>query len=998
MKFTHFFSPFIFRNILLMCVLSLFSFTSLAQVSCGGQSVTSCKKFPTQTYQCIDGDFNASGLYGTKLLNATQALTTPQFILVKGKVTFTSDYTFAAGSDIVFLDNNSGFKVASFAKLTLISSGLHGCTRLWAGVEVVSNGKIVAQNCTFEDAKAAIILRSQSYSEITGNTFKKNVCGILCVSLSQGFDASIILLSRKGISGNTFLGNHQLLETITPESIDPGITQGQFDFGSTNFPNVGIWLDRVTSLSIGFQSNSSGSQINSFLNFGKNQELAVHIDGIRSMFSNVNISNCTFGNFGIYDVTNTANNVEATAIYAVNSGNIPKQTTITGVNNTSTFSPLNTFSNCYQDIHTRGTSLTVTDVTSYKSGNSIRALTQASYFHSITVKVLNNKIDYFRSIAIDIEINRDITCNIENNQIYDNDELNDVPKRVGIRIGQIPGTPDPTISLKGSRIFNNKIRSRSKLLNGVFWGIVLRKVSYLTIEQNQIVDELEQTNLSAFYGIRVDASPCNGIRFYSNIITGGKINYLDELGVGIFINESVNCILNCNETSKTNAGIVFTGMCNNADFSKNKFNLHKKGLACGYVSPFNTFGSIGLQIAKENRWLGTNSTIEAFAGDLSSAQSSVFEINSSNLGSDYWPSPRKIGTDDDNLIWFMPLTGQEPSNNFGCLSTPPLVTSSEGLLAQSDIKLLSNSYQPPKNFTALSWEAKFQFADRLNRNPALQAIDSNTSQYFQNTYNESFSKMNRIYQGYLNRWQPESILTANASVNNSTLKAAIEQRFALDILLSENSADNSILYTQMITSDAAIVLASVNLKVANENLNALVTQNVNQLITSLSEVTCIEPYELDMKTVLNTMLQSHVSNGVTKAEEKAKMADIASKCRYSGGYAVVLARGFFDPKDCYKQDEVCEGKERSEIGKPELTRKAFVYPNPVNQILNIQLDQIFEKGNAKVFNSQGTLLRIVEIFEQNSAISVDNLPNGTYYLEINTDNKKSIHKLFVVVH
>jgi hypothetical protein len=284
MKLTQFFSSFFVRSILLLYVLSLFSFTSNAQVSCGGQTVTNCIKFPTQTYKCIDGNFDASSLYGTKLLNATQALTTPQFIIVKGKITFLGDYTFAAGSDIVFLDNNSGFKVASFAKLTLISSGLHGCTKLWAGVEVVSNAIIVAQNCTFEDAKAAIILRNQTYSEITGNTFKKNVCGILGVSASQGQEASILLYGRRGISGNIFYGNHQLLENIAPESIDVGITQGQIAGGTTNFPNAGIWIDRVISLTVGINSNLVGSPLNSFLNFGKNQEFNLQAAGIRSMF------------------------------------------------------------------------------------------------------------------------------------------------------------------------------------------------------------------------------------------------------------------------------------------------------------------------------------------------------------------------------------------------------------------------------------------------------------------------------------------------------------------------------------------------------------------------------------------------------------------------------------------------------------------------------------------------------------------------------------------
>jgi hypothetical protein len=164
------FTKFLFAFLIVVQSLGLVN----AQVSCAGQQLgEGCIKYPTQTYQCIDGDFSASALYGTKLLPPAQAQNTAQFIIVKGKITFGDDYTFAPGSDVVFLDNNSGFKVSNTKKLTLSSSWLHGCTKLWAGVEVLNFAKIVAQNCTFEDAKAAIILRNQSVAEITGNTFKK---------------------------------------------------------------------------------------------------------------------------------------------------------------------------------------------------------------------------------------------------------------------------------------------------------------------------------------------------------------------------------------------------------------------------------------------------------------------------------------------------------------------------------------------------------------------------------------------------------------------------------------------------------------------------------------------------------------------------------------------------------------------------------------------------------------------------------------------------------
>ena len=425
------FTKFIFFFLILVQSLG----SAHAQVSCGGQQLgEGCIKYPAQTYQCIDGDFSASALYGTKLLPPAQAQNTAQFIIVKGKITFGDDYTFAPGSDVVFLDNNSGFKVSNTKKLTLSSSWLHGCTKLWAGVEVLNFAKIVATNCTFEYAKAAIILRNQSVAEITGNTFKKNVCSVLGLSSNPGITSiSILLGSLRGISGNTFWGNHQLLEPIVPATIDIGINSDA-STGTTNYPYIGIWIERVNSLSIGFLSNQSGVPFNSFLNFGKNKESGVKTQGIRSIQSNVSIQNSTFSNFGNYDPINSANTIEADAVFARNDDNVLKQTTFTGTNLTASIFPSNTFSNCYQDIRTIGTSLTVTQMTSFKAGNSVRGYMASSLQGAPTYRIKNNKIDYFRGVGIDLGFFKPVTIDIQNNQIFDNNEAFDPAIRYGIQI------------------------------------------------------------------------------------------------------------------------------------------------------------------------------------------------------------------------------------------------------------------------------------------------------------------------------------------------------------------------------------------------------------------------------------------------------------------------------------------------------------------------------------------------------------------------------------
>jgi len=660
------FTKFIFAFLILVQSLG----SAHAQVSCGGQQLgEGCIKYPAQIYQCIDGDFVASALYGTKLLPPAQAQNTAQFIIVKGKITFADDYTFAPGSDVVFLDNNSGFKVSNTKKLTLSSSWLHGCTKLWAGVEVLNFAKIVATNCTFEDAKATIILRNQSVAEITGNTFKKNVCSILGLSPNPGITSiSIFLGSRRGISGNTFWGNHQLLEPIVPATIDIGINSDA-STGTTNYPYIGIWIERVNSLSIGFLSNQSGVPFNSFLNFGKNKESGVKTHGIRSIQSNVNIQNSTFSNFGNYDPINSANTIEADAVFARNDGNMLKT-------------------------------------------------------------------DY----------------------------------------------------------------------------------------------------------------------------------------------------------------------------------LHRH---------------------------------------------------------------------EPDRIHFP----QEPSNDFTCLTGKTW----EGTLAGSDIRLLNGTYSPPLNYPALTWEAKWQFAARLNRNPSLQTIDAATVQYFQNTYNDTYSRLNRAYQSYLDRWQPNAAMVSQLGA----LETAVEQRFALDVTLSENLEDNGTLHTQMLAADTDIADKTASLKTAMENWIATVKQNVNALLTEVNSVTTAQEHETDMKSVLSVMFQSHLAAGEISAQQTALMTQIAGKCRYSGGYAVLLARGFFEPQDSYSQDAACQSEERNSPVTSDISDLVALYPNPATESFVLSTGVPFEQGQVQVFNSQGVLVRSMNLTDTATSVSVSELPDGVYYLHVRLDSGISAHKTFV---
>ena len=261
-------------------------------------------------------------------------------------------------------------------------------------------------------------------------------------------------------------------------------------------------------------------------------------------------------------------------------------------------------------------------------------------------------------------------------------------------------------------------------------------------------------------------------------------------------------------------------------------------------------------------------------------------------------------------------------------------------MADSDIRLLNGTYSPPLNYPALTREAKWQFAGRLNRNPLLQTVDWATAQYYQDTYNDNYSRLNRAYQIYLDRWLPGTAMANQIGA----LETADEQRFVLDATLSEIPEDNVALHMQMLAADTDIADKTTALKTAMENWVATANQNISALLTEVNSVTTIEEHETNMKNVLSVMLQSHLSAGELSAQQAALMAQIADKCRYSGSYAMVLARGFFDPQDSYSQDAYCQAEERSSPLTSQVFDAVTLYPNPVTESLVLNIGIPFERG------------------------------------------------------
>jgi hypothetical protein len=63
-----------------------------------------------------------------------------------------------------------------------------------------------------------------------------------------------------------------------------------------------------------------------------------------------------------------------------------------------------------------------------------------------------------------------------------------------------------------------------------------------------------------------------------------------------------------------------------------------------------------------------------------------------------------------------------------------------------------------------------------------------------------------------------------------------------------------------------------------------------------------------------------------------------------------------------------------------------IFPNPADQKLNIQLDEIFSGDRFAVYNVQGMLLAKKQIGETITTLDVSNFAPGIYLISVNNGN------------
>jgi hypothetical protein len=180
---------------------------------------------------------------------------------------------------------------------------------------------------------------------------------------------------------------------------------------------------------------------------------------------------------------------------------------------------------------------------------------------------------------------------------------------------------------------------------------------------------------------------------------------------------------------------------------------------------------------------------------------------------------------------------------------------------------------------------------------------------------------------------------------------------------------------------------------ANQNLLSNLHNSrrsaAQQLLEQLEALNTSETYETDFKTVCHILLQTYLSeNGVSENQIEI-LTEIAHKCRYEGGIAVLQARASLSGEwDWSAYDDCPDATERTSNGTENFA--VGLYPNPAKDAALLDLGNTVTTGRAILRDLSGRALQewVLDGQRQIWLRWSAERSSGLYLLEIITDQSE----------
>jgi len=877
-----------------------------------------------------------------------------QKVIIRGGgwIDFNTSYTFGIGSEIVFKDDNpmainGGLRVTMGSTLQLKNlTVITGCDAMWEGIVVAPNSRLnMDYLCELSDAKTGVTLQDNSALFSREVTYKRNYT---CISIAPASINTPSINVSTTIVSSKFYGHFPMKEIIDART----------------YPLSGVNANRVNHVSI---VGKGFSNFNIFEGFGQNEGaiLGVVPHAISCSLSSLTVRNTIFKNIG--SITVTSNDPSGIGIlisnWGTNGGNFLSLQGI-GKNVASTFENVHlgvrvyrtsaTVKECYFDggithVDIQPATQSTLDVSSNTFKHySIAIKSHFLYPSPISLKVYNNTFEGIVSTgqysnAIYAQGIENLTYN-PNFSIYNNVVSNEYS---GFRV----------INLQNVKVYNNETTCANCL--------ELLNCDYCAIDGNSFAGDGP-----AFYGIRSHESYRNSFK--------------------------------CNNFNNSSFGILFSGYgCDGTDIFRNGFGVHNEGLSL-YPDT-----RIGQQKFRHNTWPSNN-----FSGLEANFLISPTNPNYSDLLSESKILINSLET-PTNTNWANPRypTGSDwfgyqfdINNNEYCTTTSEEFFPSDPIpttLTAADEKVIANTMPIYNGYPATLWDSKLRLYRSLYRFPNLRTVEWGSEQFYANQQGTNMSSLGYAIEQYrlILRLNASDIYTIEQKKGEmESIRNAIEQidyqleaaiGIEIELLLSLRTQ-----YVQQLTQKETEIVTLVS-QIRQQQISAL--QN---LLPVVNTIPAVEVYETNLRDALSVLIANAIAgtaNNYTSTQASV-LSNIASQCKLSGGFGVLLARMMLGQNTI--DAESCGGardQDNSGILDGE-SDEVRILPNPANESILVQFSNTGVDGTIILFDIFGRTA-LSQVFNRQSAIVLDvsNIPNGTYFLQWSiTGRQPSVRKVQIV--
>ncbi|HNG90006.1 MAG TPA: T9SS type A sorting domain-containing protein, partial [Saprospiraceae bacterium] len=176
------------------------------------------------------------------------------------------------------------------------------------------------------------------------------------------------------------------------------------------------------------------------------------------------------------------------------------------------------------------------------------------------------------------------------------------------------------------------------------------------------------------------------------------------------------------------------------------------------------------------------------------------------------------------------------------------------------------------------------------------------------------------------------------------------------------------------------------------------TSTSSQLLSDLNAINTVAPHEQNFKKVMRVLLEVYGStaSGLTE-QQNVILTEVATRCRLSGGRAVLMARNALglpvqNAGDCIAFEGSPEDRNQSAGSLMQVN----VFPNPAKGALTVQTNSALENGTARLTNQNGQVLKTWTFTGHTLEVQDIALPSGLYLLEISEDGSV-LHRSKIVI-